>query len=149
MNKLTINLENEDWYKELIGDCQAILTEGIWNYRWTLIKTYHLFGKRIIEDYSKFKDVGISEKEIRSHVTKDLKQSDRTIRRTIQFAKKYPDLEKLPEGKNISWHKICNELLPGQNEKEEKHYITCIIDHEEKTIWINGKYKDYEIKFKL
>jgi len=25
---------------------------------------------------------------------------------------KFPDLSQLPEGKNISWHKICNNLLP-------------------------------------
>ena len=116
--EITTILENQDWYKSLIEDCQSILGEGIWNYRLTLIKTYHLLGKRILEDYKEFKKAGIkTEKEIRSHVTKDLKQSDRTIRRSIQFARKYPDLDKLPEGKNISWHKICNLYLPEPKEE--------------------------------
>lgn len=106
-------LEQEEWYQALIEDCQAIITEAVFTSRWTLIEGYHKLGKRILEDYKEFKKIGITkEKEIRSHVTKDLKQSDRTIRRAIQFVRKYPNLSTLPEGKNISWRKICNKYLP-------------------------------------
>jgi len=131
--KLVKNLEQEEWYRALIEECQAILTEGIFNYRWTLIKTYHLLGKRILADYDKFKKRGIKkEKEIRSYMTRDLNQSDRTIRRAVQFAEKFPDLNTLPEGKNISWYKICNLYLPepkaSKIELPEGKYRTLVID---------------------
>jgi N6-adenosine-specific RNA methylase IME4 len=118
MNKKIIKIEQEEWYQSLIEDCQGILTEGIWNYRLTLIKTYHLLGKRILKENNNFERAGIYGKKIVSQVTQSLGQSERTIWRAIQFAKKYPDLDLLPEGKNISWHKICNQYLPEP--KKEK-----------------------------
>jgi len=49
-------------------------------------------------------------------VSQSLNKSKRTIERAIQFAKKYPDLNKLPEGKNTNWHTICNKYLSkGKN----------------------------------
>lgn len=105
-------LEDEEWYQALVEDCRAILTEGIFNYRWTLIKTYHLLGQRILEDESKFTKAGYLTDVMSSHVTTSLGTSQRTIERAIQFVRTYSDLDKLPEGKNISWHKICNDLLP-------------------------------------
>lgn len=116
---MTKELVNQEWYQSLIDDCKSIITEAVFTSRWTLIKGYHVLGKRILEDYDEFKKIGITkEKEIRSRVTKDLKQSDRTIRRAIQFATDYPDLDLLPGGKNTSWHKICNNLLPEPREQE-------------------------------
>lgn len=106
------NLENEGWYYSLIDDCQSILTEGIWNYRLTLIKTYHLLGQRILEENNNFERAKIYGEKIVQHVAQSLGKSTRTIFQAIQFAKKYPNLDLLPGGKNISWHKICIELLP-------------------------------------
>lgn len=108
-------IQNQEWYEALIDDLKAILTEGIWNYRWTLIQTYHLFGRRVLEEKKHFKQV--YGKKIVSQVSQSLGQSERTIWRAIQFAEKFPNLDKLPEGKNISWHKICNLYLP----KADKH----------------------------
>tara|TARA_Y100000310_G_scaffold69685_1_gene65236 strand:- start:1540 stop:2430 length:891 start_codon:yes stop_codon:yes gene_type:complete len=110
-------VENKDWYQSLIEDCQGILIEGIWNYRLTLIKTYHLLGKRILEENDNFKREEIYGEKICSQVSNSLGKSRQTIQRAIQFYKKYPDLELLPEGKNISWHKICNVYLPKTKEK--------------------------------
>lgn len=115
--KLTTILRNQEWYQSLIEDCQSILTEGIWNYRLTLIKTYHLLGRRILEENDNFKREKVYGEEIVSHVSESLGQSPRTLWRALQFVRKYPDLDMLPEGKNISWHKICNNLLPSPKEK--------------------------------
>jgi N6-adenosine-specific RNA methylase IME4 len=117
-NKDLIKLEQTDWWKLLVDDCQSILVEGIWNYRLTLIKTYHLLGKRILKENDNFERVEIYGKKIVSQVSQSLGQSERTIWRVMQFVNKYPDLDLLPEGKNISWHKICNNLLPVLKEKE-------------------------------
>ena len=146
--EITKSIEQEEWYNSLIEDCQSILTEGIWNYKLTLIKTYHLLGKRILEENDNFKRKKVYGEKIVSQVSQSLKQGNRTIWRAIQFARQYPDLDLLPEGKNISWHKICNELLPKiKNNKEERHYMTVLIDKEKKVIWLKEKYKDYKIIF--
>ena len=115
--KLKIILENQDWYKSLIEDCGAILTEGIFNYRWTLIKTYHLFGRRILEDKDNFTKGGYTIDGMSQHVATSLEKSQRTVEYALQFVRKYPDLDKLPEGKNLSWHKIIQNYLPKPKEE--------------------------------
>lgn len=116
-NKSTTILQDQEWYQALIEDCQGILTEGIWNYRLTLIKTYHLLGKRILEENDNFKRERIYGERIANTVGESLGKSRQTIGYAIRFAKKYSDLDLLPEGKNISWHKICNQYLPEPKEK--------------------------------
>ena len=66
--EITKPIEQENWYISLIDDCQGILTEGIWNYRLTLIKTYHLLGKRILEENDNFKREKIYGEKICQHV---------------------------------------------------------------------------------
>ena len=116
--EITKPIEQEEWYRTLIEDCQAILTEGIWNYRLTLIKTYHLLGRRILEDKDNFTKGGYTIDGMSQHVAISLGKSQRTIECAIQFVKKFPNLDLLPEGKNISWHKIVQNYLPEPKENK-------------------------------
>ena len=104
-----------EWFNHLIDDCQSIIVEAEFTSRWVLVEGYHLLGTRILEEYDNFEREKIYGKEITSHVSLSLGKSVRTIERAIQFAKQYPDLALLPEGKNTSWRKICNEYLPEHN----------------------------------
>ncbi len=70
------------------------------------------------EKEKRFENAGI--KNLASRVARDLERSPRTIERAIQFARQYPDIDQVPGGKNISWHVICNELLPTPTDKEKK-----------------------------
>ena len=118
MNEIVeIKLESQGWYQQLIDDCKDIVVEGEFASRWALIETYHNLGKRILEENVSFERAKIYGQEITSRVSQSLDKSKRTIERSIQFARKYPELNKLPEGKDISWHKICNKLLPATKEK--------------------------------
>ena len=56
--------------------------------------------------------------EYLSQVAQDIKKSKRSVYRVLQFVRMYPDLELLPEGKDTSWHKICNKYLIGKSEDE-------------------------------
>lgn len=106
-------LVKQDWYQQLIEDCKDIIVESVFTSRWALIEGYHLLGKRILEENDNFKRAKIYGQEITSHVSQSLDKSKRTIERAIQFVRQYPDISKLPEGKNISWHKIVNKYLPA------------------------------------
>lgn len=44
--------KREDWERSLIDDCTAIVTEGVFHSRWSLIETYHQLGARILEDWA-------------------------------------------------------------------------------------------------
>jgi hypothetical protein len=98
-------LPSED-YKALCDEIKATITEGVFNSRWELLRTYHEVGK-LISDY---KDITVS------RLSTDTSISQRTLERCVQFYEKFPDMEKLPEGKNISWHKIVNHYLPDHKD---------------------------------
>lgn len=95
---------------EIIDELKGAITEGLFNSRWELIKAYHHVGQVLIEH----------EKEMPKNyvklVAEELGQKERLIYQVVQFYRRYPDLDKLPMGKNISWHKIANNLLPAHKE---------------------------------
>lgn len=114
-------MPNEEWFQALVEECDAIITEHVHNSRWTIVEGYHLLGKRILEDADKFEN----DKEIVATVAKALNKSTRTIYQSIQFVRKFPDITSLPEGKNISWHKIVNDVLPEPKEKKPHEPDKC------------------------
>ena len=111
-----------DWYQSLIDDCQSIIVEAEFTSRWVIVEGYHSLGMRILQDEPKMVQGGSTLRETLSHVTKLLNTSERTLYRAVQFAKKYPDLDLLPEGKNVSWRKICNEYLPEHKEPVQPEF---------------------------
>ena len=115
-----------DWYPYFLEELKAIITETIYNSRVELIRGKWELGKAITEKMDLFKRAGYKEKVV-ENIAKDLGVSAVGLYKCIQFYKKYPlqnfnqVLEKLPEGKNISWYKICKNILPEpREEKKEK-----------------------------
>jgi len=107
-------IDREPWFQQLVEDCKDIIIESEFTARWALVEGYHALGKRILEDEANFTKGGYTIDGMLSCMTTSLGKSQRTIERAIQFAKLYPDLNLLPEGKNTSWYKICNEYLLGK-----------------------------------
>jgi len=108
--------ENEEWFQSLLDDVRSAWTEGVYQSRWLLIETMSVIGKRILEEKGNAKSI----RELCHGVANSLGKSERTIYKAVEFAEKYPDLEKLPEGKNISWHKIVNLYLTEKKVCEHK-----------------------------
>src|SRR3990167_924422 len=104
-------LQTKDWYNALVDDCKAIVTEAVFVSRWALGEGYWSLGKRIREDEnwqkweqsadSSFQDLGNA-----------IGVSKSTLYYALQAYDKYPDIQKLPEGKNISWNKLITKYLP-------------------------------------
>ena len=111
-----------EWFNHLIDDCQSIIVEAEFTSRWVLVEGYHLLGTRILEEYDNFERAEIYGKKITQCIGESLNKSKSTIEKAIQFAKKYPDLTLLPEGKNTSWFKICNEYLPEHKEPVQPEF---------------------------
>lgn len=118
-NKVIVTgIEVEQWYRQLIEDLKDIIIEKEFDSRWSLIECYHLVGLRLLQEESRFTDAGYL--KMSSQVADSLGKSQRTIENCLSFARKYPDLNLLPLGKNASWHKICNEILPEHTESISK-----------------------------
>jgi len=101
------HIETEQWYSQLVEDCKDIITEAVFTSRWALVEGYHQLGERIRLDADKK-----SITELLQGLAVDIKQSERTLWYAVQFYDKYPQLDNVPEGKNISWNKLLTKYLP-------------------------------------
>lgn len=148
-------LISQEWYKALLEELQAIIVESIFASRITILEGKWMVGKAICESPGYRKQQGKKGSFIQ-RVAKDLGRSQSDIYFCVQFYEQYPfddfsnALEKLPEGKNISWNKMVNKYLSGKKDepKPDRKYISCLVDLETKTIWIPSGYKDYSIRHK-
>ena len=125
MNELEVVETTEiqtDWYQSLIDDCQSIMVEAEFTSRWVLVQGYHTLGLRILAENDNFEREKIYGKKIVQRVGESLGKSNQTIFYAIKFAKKFPDLAALPEGKDTSWRKICNEYLPEHKEPNQPEF---------------------------
>ena len=125
MNELEVVETTEiqtDWYQSLIDDCQSIMVEAEFTSRWVLVQGYHTLGLRILAENDNFEREKIYGKKIVQRVGESLGKSNQTIFYAIKFAKKFPDLAALPEGKDTSWRKICNEYLPEHKEPYQPEF---------------------------
>ena len=104
-------------YKELINDCKGILTEGGFIARMSRIEVYHTLGGRIVEDKSYRKNKK-GNKELIKKIANQLQTSHRLLYYAIKFYKKFPNLDLLPEGKDISWTAIVVKYLTKKKEKD-------------------------------
>ena len=110
------NLRNQDWYLSLIEECEAIIVEKEFESRISLVEGYHQLGTRILQDVSKFE---MGTEQAVQEVALAIKKSRRTIMYALKFAKEFPELSMLNEGKNITWSKIVRNYLTEKGEEEE------------------------------
>lgn len=96
---------NGVWYENLLEDLKDVFVETSFTSRWALIEGYHKVGERIVQDEGKSPDLV-------QRVADDLKKSKRSIYYAVQFFKKFPNLNRLPEGKNTLWRDITQKYLP-------------------------------------
>lgn len=111
MENITIH---QDWYTGLVEDLKDIIVEKEFTSRWELVECYHLVGSRILEANDNFERSKIYGKNIVQQVAKSLGKGQRTISDAVAFAKMYPDLNALPDGKNVSWTMIVRKYLPKE-----------------------------------
>ena len=102
---------NQHWYKELVDDCQGTITEGIFAHRWALVKVYHDVGTRIIEEAENFDRAKIYGRNIVQNLAKSIGRSTRWIYYAIAVAEEWPDINDVPDGKNVSMNKLITKYL--------------------------------------
>ena len=109
--ELSRRIEDEEWYIALIEECKAIITEAVFTSRWALVEGYHQLGTRILEENNLDRS-NIYGKKIVQGLAQSFGMSERTLWYALKFAEKYPKLNEVPEGKNITWNKVITKYLP-------------------------------------
>ena len=113
--------------RALVDECKACITEAVFASRDSLIQGYHALGERIATD-DNFQAFANGNKEACNTLARNIKVSTRTVYYAIAFYNKFPDISKLPEGKNISWTKIITKYLPApKDDKEEEDEVSKLV----------------------
>ena len=99
-------MTNYRWEGLFIEETKALITEAIFNSRWIEIEGYYDLGKRIIEEVS---ELTVAEKC--SFLSKYIGKKEAELLDACLLVLYYPDLNDLPEGKNISWSKLRKKYL--------------------------------------
>ena len=128
---------NTIWYDNLINEIKLLEGTGI-------VATKHAIGKRIIEDFEKFGKPEYGEKRI-ENIAKDCQIGKSDIFKCIQFARKYPNLEKCNAVTQLPWREIVNKYLP---EHKEKPIIPYFPDKKYGIIYADPAWKYYEGGYK-
>ncbi len=123
-----IKVETEQWFVSLIEDCKDILTETGFTARWALVEGYHLLGSRILQEYNNFQRLRMDDSSLIATVATSLNKRPRTIYYAVQFARQYPDLNLLPEGKDTNWHQIVNKYLTEGKDKPIKPTVSSLMN---------------------
>jgi hypothetical protein len=105
---------------DIIEEIKDALVESSFTSRWSLIEGYHIVGKLLNEKRGELSNYYGS--KFVNTVADKVGKGERTIRYCMQFAEKYPDLDLLPEGKDVSWNKIIRKL---ENREIKKKVHTC------------------------
>ena len=113
---------NENWYRSLIDDVKSTWTEAVFTSRWSLIEGYHNVGARLRQEQDR-----LPMTDLVHRCALDMNVGERKLWYAVQFYDKFPNLNALPEGKDVSWSKIKVKYLPkvAGEEKEYVQKITC------------------------
>ena len=110
-------LQSNEWYEALVEECKAIITEAVFTSRWALVEGYWKLGERIETD-DNFKKFSKGNQSSLQDLANNLGISERTLYYARQAYNKFPDLGKIPEGKNITWNKLITQYLPEPKENK-------------------------------
>jgi len=102
---------DQNWYQDLVEECKGIITEAVFTSRWALVEGYWELGKRIETD-DNFKKFSKGNQSSLQDLANNLSISERTLYYALQVYDKYPDIQQIPEGKNITWNKLITKYLP-------------------------------------
>lgn len=101
--------------EDFIEELKAAFIEGEFSSRMTLIETYHVVGKMICTQLQG------SRNELLHELSPKVGKSVRSLWYAAKFYEVYPDLQLLPEGKNVSMNKIITKYLTTSKQEECTH----------------------------
>lgn len=106
--------------QDIAEDIKALLVEAEFTSRSVMIEAYHEVGGMIINNTG-------DRSRIVKELSKMVDRSERTLWYAVKFAEMYPKIDTLPDGKNISWHKIITKYLTAPKEKGDCQHEPVLI----------------------
>ena len=113
-------IENELFFQQLVVECRDIVTESSFASRWSLVEGYHLLGSRILQDEVKLTQGGTNLRNTLQGIAKLVGKRERSLYYAVEFVRKFPDLNTLPEGKDTNWFRIVHKYLTTESDRPKQ-----------------------------
>ena len=114
MDKVAISKLNS-----VAAEIKSLMTEALFDSAWTIIAMHHEIGRLITQSFE-------NTTEVLPRLSVKVGKSERTLYRSLQLYRKFPDISSIPHGKAISMNRLINEnLLESGEPKEEKCHHVC------------------------
>ena len=113
-------MNDEQWFISLVEECKDIVTESSFASRWSLVEGYHLLGSRILQDEVKLTQGGTNLRNTLQGIAKLVGKKERSLYYAVEFVRKFPDLNALPEGKDCNWYRIVNKYLTTETDSPKQ-----------------------------
>ena len=117
----------DEWFQSMIVYIKDVLeewsvanTELQFQFKWAKIEAMHKIGQLILDSQNQ----GVLLDLIVEEIAKRIEVSEREVYYCMKFAKTFPKLDKVPEGKSISWNRVKKTYLTeggGINPEECGH----------------------------
>jgi len=114
-SRIILPQKSNEEYNLLVDEIKSTITESVFNSRQELIKGHWTIGK-LIREFS-----GGEVTNLLQDLAGDVGISERLLWYSLKCYDTYPDLNNLPEGKNISWNKLITKYLSEPKERKEIH----------------------------
>lgn len=118
--ELVVNKVDENWYQQLVDDCRQHSIEALTASKWIVICAFHAIGSRILQERERFEQKGIKEAGVADKVAKSTGINRQYVYDSINFARKFPDLNMFPGDKAMSWNKVRQQYLLTEEQKEKE-----------------------------
>jgi hypothetical protein len=105
---------------ELADEIKGLVVEGEFDARWKLLETYYKVGKAL-ETFIGITDMQVS--KVTATVAVKAGVSERSLYYALKMVRKYDDINKLPEGKAITWKRLVTKYLTDSPKKEELEVV--------------------------
>lgn len=115
----------EQWFQNLTDDCRSLIVEARTASTWTIICAYHAIGSAINSYKEEFDSKGMNALQIADKVGMAMKVSRCYIYDAMRFASKFPDLERFPGDKSMTWSRVRCEYLIEKGVRGGSGKRTC------------------------
>ena len=132
--KSNTSLHNEDWYLQLLEDCQSIKVERAFNASMEILQGNWELGQRISKENENMKRSSIYGEKVIETLSNDLGKSSSHLWKCVQVYQHYETddfdtfVSKLPDGKAITWTKALKSANVENEAKPFKEKTSFKLD---------------------
>lgn|SRR3990167_9667698 len=113
---MLIKSKDKERLETVAAEIKSLMVEALFDSAWTIITMHHEIGRLITDSFENVTEVLPS-------LSVKVGRSERTLYRSLQLYRKFPDINSIPHGKAISMSRLINEHLLENPQDNKCHHV--------------------------